>query len=148
MGDHIFSLPSYTGVNSTYRLEFRAPLLRCNTTTTREERILEVGDFGVYIPGFVSTWYNDPTKLSFKKHFVDSIYQISTTEKRPYWTPWGLERRWKRHSCAFMKGSPISPVLEIIRLTTVRLLSFATGPVEPRTTVSSSSFLLHACTHT
>jgi hypothetical protein len=80
MGDRIFSLPSYTGVDSTYRLEFRAPRFRCNTTTTREERILEVGDFGVYIPGFVSTWYNDPTELSFKKHFVDSIYQMSTTE--------------------------------------------------------------------
>jgi hypothetical protein len=80
MGDRMFSFPSYTGVNSTYRLEFRVPLLRCNTTTTREERILEVGDFGVYIPGFVSTWYNDPTELSFQKHFVDSIYQMSTTE--------------------------------------------------------------------
>jgi hypothetical protein len=80
MGDRMFSFPSYTGVNSTYRLEFRAPLFRCNTTTTREERILEVGSFGVHIPGFVSTWNNDPTKLSFKKHFVDSIYQMSTTE--------------------------------------------------------------------
>jgi hypothetical protein len=76
----MFSFPSYTGVNSTYRLKFRALLLRCNTNTTREERILEVGDFGVYIPGFVSTWYNDPTELSSKKHFVDSIYQTPTTK--------------------------------------------------------------------
>jgi hypothetical protein len=76
----MFGFPSYTGVNSTYRLEFRAPQFHCNTTTTREERILDVKSFGVDIPGFVSTWNNNPPKLSFKKHIVDSIYQMSTTE--------------------------------------------------------------------
>jgi hypothetical protein len=71
--NHVFTLPGHTGENSTYKLQFRGPQLRCETLHYNSSIPLESTDFNTLTGAvFVSEWLTDSLSFFVKQHNISS----------------------------------------------------------------------------
>ena len=75
--NHVFNLPKNPGENSTYKLQFRGPQLRCNSSQFDNSIPLKETDPRALSGDvFVSKWLTDSLSLSVQQHNI-SDYSIS-----------------------------------------------------------------------
>lgn len=76
--NHVFNLPNHPGENSTYKLEFRGPQLRCDVSTYNSSIPLEYDEEYHTLSGavFVSAWNKDSLTLSIKHHNISSFSTV------------------------------------------------------------------------